>query len=232
MSHGRFHWELSGLTTADLSGLFDWETLREHIKIYGVRNSTTTAYMPTGTTSQIMGFSPCIEPYVSNIYKRTTLAGNYTVVNKYLTKYLHDSGLYNENFNKYIIASEGSIQNIDGIPDSIKALYKTAWELKQKSIVQLAIDRQPFVDQSQSMNVFFEDYTFNKFSAIQFYGWQNKLKTGSYYVRTREAVMPKKFTISHEIQKEIELAEIVKKQRVEEKLMKDDDEPICLMCSS
>jgi len=232
MSHGKFHWEMSGLCATDLSGAFDWETLRAHIAIYGVRNSLTTAYMPTGTTSQIMGCSPCIEPYVSNIYKRTTLAGTYTVVNKYLTKYLHDAGLYNESFNKYLIANEGSIQNIQGIPDTVKALYKTAWELKQKTIVQLAIDRQPFIDQSQSMNVFFEEYNMNKFTAIQFFGWSNKLKTGSYYVRTREAVMPKKFTISHEMQKEVELVELLKKQQLEQKLLQDDVEPVCLMCSS
>lgn len=232
IANGKFHWEMSGLTNADLSGMFDWETLRSHIKIYGVKNSLTTAYMPTGTTSQIMGCSPCIEPYVSNIYKRTTLAGTYTVVNKYLVKYLHDAGLYNENFNKYMIANEGSIQNIEGIPESVKALYKTAWELKQKSIVQLAVDRQPFIDQSQSMNVFFEDYNMNKFTAIQFFGWSNKLKTGSYYVRTREAVMPKKFTISHEMQQEIEMIELLKKQKAEELLLKEDDEQVCLMCSS
>jgi ribonucleotide reductase alpha subunit len=232
MSNGKFHWEMTGLTSSDLSGLFDWETLRDHIKIYGVCNSLTTAYMPTGTTSQIQGCSPCFEPYVSNIYKRTTLAGSYTVINKYLIKYLHDAGLYNADFNTYMMVNNGSIQNIQGIPDSVKALYKTAWELKQKSIAVLAADRQHFIDQSQSMNVYFEDYTMSKFTAIQFYGWQNKLKTGSYYVRTREAIMPKKFTVSHEVEREIELMETLKKKQAEEKLMPEEEEPVCLMCSS
>jgi len=230
MSRGQFHWERYNLESKDLSGMFDWETLRNHILTFGVRNSVLTAYMPTGTTSQIMGCSPCIEPYTSNLYRRTTLIGSFIVANKYLAKYLQDNNLYDENICNYIISAEGSIQNIDGIPDNIKELYKTAWEIKQKAIVQMAIDRQPFVDQSQSMNLWFEKYTDNAFTSAQFFGWKNGLKTGSYYIRTREAVMPQKFTISPNIQSKLSL-ESISKESLNMK-GEENDEEICLVCSS
>lgn len=222
--NGKFHWELYGLDKEQLSGMFDWETLREHIKIYGVRNSMTTAYMPTASTSQIMGNSICFEPYMSNIYTRTTLAGTFPVINKYLMKDLQDLGLWNEDMKSYLLVTNGSVQNIEGIPPEIKELYKTGWEIKQKNIMDLAIDRQPFIDQSQSMNLHMEVFDLDKFTSMQFYAWKNKLKTGSYYVRTREAVSAQKFTVSHDMQKQIELG------RADVNI--DQEEETCLLCSS
>lgn len=231
MSNGKFHWEMFGLEEKDLSGMFDWETLRAHIKIYGVRNSLFVALMPTGTTSQIMGNSSCFEPYVSNAYTKKTLAGKFIVINKYLVKYLTDAGVYNSTLISYLLDNDGSIQNIDGIPQHIKDIYKTTYELNQKTIVQMAIDRQPFVDQSQSMNVWFNDYTFEKFNSMQFYGWKNGIKTGSYYIRTRPAADAEKYTISADIQDKLSLADIIQHQKKNEPII-EDDETICLMCSS
>lgn len=229
--NGKFHWELYGLEAKDLSGLFDWESLRSHIKIFGVRNSLTTAYMPTGTTSNIMGCNPAFEPYVNNVFTRTTLAGKYTIMNKYLIKYLQDANMYDDKFNTYLKDNNGSIQNIEGIPENIKNLYKTAWEIKQKNIMQLAIDRQPFIDQSQSMNIWFEDFTLNKFISAQFVAWRGKLKTGVYYTRTREAVMPQKFTISAESAKELSLLETINANKINSN-NEEPEEEICLMCSA
>jgi ribonucleoside-diphosphate reductase alpha chain len=195
----KFNWELYGLKTEDMSGIFDWESLREHIKLFGVRNSVVTAYMPTGSTSTIMGFSPCFEPYTLNLFLRKTIAGSHVVGNKYLLKYLQDNGLYTEEIINYIINNNGSIQDIEGIPNTVKEIFKTAYELKQKSLMQLAIDRQPFIDQSQSMNLFFENYNIDMFSSAQFFGWKNKLKTGSYYIRSTAAVSAKKITIPKSI---------------------------------
>ena len=230
MSKGKFHWEMFGLKKKDLSGMFDWETLRSHIAIYGVRNSLCVALMPTGTTSQIMGNSSCFEPYVSNAYKKKTLAGSFIVINKYLIKYLTDADIYNDTLADYLLHTNGSIQNIDGITQHIKDIYKTTYELNQKTIIQMAIDRQPFVDQSQSMNVWFNDYTFEKFNSMQFYGWKNGIKTGSYYIRTRPAADAEKYTISADIKDKLSLADIIKQQ--ETGPVVEDDETICLMCSS
>lgn len=233
MSRGKFHWELFGLETKDLSGMFDWESLRDHIAVFGVRNSLVTAYMPTGTTSQIMGYSPCIEPYTSNVYKRTTLAGKFVVSNKYLTRYLHDNNLYSDEFNEYLLKFNGSIKDVDGIPPTIKELYKTAWEIPQSAIMQMAIDRQPFIDQSQSMNMWFDDYTLDKFTSSQFYAWKSGLKTGSYYIRTREAFTPQKFTISPDTQHLLSLSEAIRVEidREINDTVKEEEE-ICVVCSS
>jgi ribonucleoside-diphosphate reductase alpha chain len=230
ISQGKFHWELCGLEKKDLSGLFDWETLRNHIKIYGVRNSLTTAYMPTGTTSHIMGNSPCFEPYLNNVYKKTAKAGSYVVMNKYLAKYLHDNQLYGSTLNEAIIANNGSIQSIEGVPDNVKGLFKTAWEMKQSSIMRLAAERQPFIDQSQSMNLWFNEFTLDHFSSAQKFAWQNGLKTGSYYTKTRAAVTPQKVTISPELIRELSLKEVMKANE-NSKVVEEEDE-ICLMCSS
>jgi ribonucleotide reductase alpha subunit len=230
--NGKFHWELYGLENKDLSGLFDWESVRSHIKIYGMRNCLTTAYMPTGTTSSIMGCSPSFEPYVANSFTRSTLAGNFAIINKYLIKYLQDANIYDNKFNKYLLKNNGSIQNIEGIPNNIKELYKTSWEIKQKTIMQLAADRQPFIDQSQSMNLWFADYNINKFTSAQFFAWNNKLKTGNYYIRTEAAVAPQKFTISVDDIKELTLLESFKEQKKINDDLKDKEEEICLMCSA
>ena len=157
--------------------MFDWESLKIFKNMYGARNSVLMAVMPTASTSQIMGSSSCIEPYISNMYRRTVLAGQYVVMNKYLIKYLDDSGLWTSEIRNYLMATNGSIQNISAIPQYIKDIYKTVWELKQRYIIELAADRQPFIDQSQSMNLFVEDLTYQKFNSLQFYAWNKKLKT-------------------------------------------------------
>lgn len=184
----------------------------------------TTAYMPTASTSQIMGNSVCFEPYMSNIYTRTTLAGTFPVINKYLMRDLQDLGLWNEEMKSYLLLTNGSVQNIDGIPPEIKELYKTGWEIKQKNIMDLAVDRQPFIDQSQSMNLHMEIFDLDKFTSMQFYAWKNKLKTGSYYIRTREATTAQKFSVSYDMQKKIEFGKI--------DIITDQDEETCLLCSS
>lgn len=229
LSNGKFHWEMYGLKPEDLSGMFDWESLREHIKIYGVRNSMTTAYMPTASTSQIMGFAPCFEPYHSNMYRRTTLAGDFTVINKFLIHDLHEYGLWDETIGSYLLLNNGSIQNIEGIPQELKELYKTVYEIKQRSIIDLASDRQPFIDQSQSMNLFFEEFNLGKFSSVHMYAWEKKLKTGSYYIRTREAVMPPKFTVSANLSLEDQQK---LSQKMPQKIVESNEDEICLVCSS
>ena len=233
LARGVFHWELYGLTNDDLSGAYDWETLRHHIKTYGVRNSHLVALMPTASTSQIMGCSSCFEPYISNIYRRKTLAGEFIIVNKYLIHDLQKYGLWGDQMKQYLILNNGSVQNIDGIPDHMKQLYKTVWEIKQKSLVKLAAGRQPFVDQSQSMNLHFEDFTFNKFNSVQFYAWEKKLKTGCYYLRSRPAITAQKFTIDPELQKKIEKKELILQSQIQN-ASKISSEPdmLCLLCGS
>jgi ribonucleoside-diphosphate reductase alpha chain len=232
MANGKFHWELSGISKDQLSGMFDWDTLRDHINTFGVRNSLFTAYMPTGTTSQIMGNSACIEPYVSNMYTKTTLAGTYTVVNKYLFKYLHDHGLYNEKINNFLLKNNGSIQNIEGIPDSIKILYRTVWEMPQKILLQMASERQPFIDQSQSMSLWFKDYSYDKFINVIGTGWKLGLKTCSYYTRTEAGADPEKFTISQDVQEELSIEETYRKQKQLESTSVKVEEEICVVCSA
>jgi ribonucleoside-diphosphate reductase alpha subunit len=221
--NGKFNWELYGLEAKDLSGMFDWESLREQIKIFGVRNSVVTAYMPTGSTSTIMGFSACFEPYTLNLFLRKTMAGSHVIGNKYLLKYLQDNGLYTEEIINHIIRDDGSIQNIEGIPNVTKAIFRTAYELKQKSLMQLAIDRQPFIDQSQSMNLFFSrNYDIDIFSSAQLFAWKNKLKTGSYYTHGEAAVSAKKIIISNPIDDYDDVDNYEEEYR----------EEICLNCSS
>lgn len=222
LANGKFHWELYGLTKDKLSGLFDWETLRAHIKIYGIRNSLLTALMPTASTSQINGNVECFEPLTSNLYKRKVLSGEYIIINKYLINDLTKMGLWNKDIINYLKVNGGSIQGIDGLTFEFKQLYRTVWEISQKSIIEMAVDRQPFIDQSQSMNLFFQEYTFDKFTSSQVFAWQNKLKTGSYYIRTQAAVNPQKFTVTP-----------IGNSTWENNLLRnDDDAEICLLCSS
>lgn len=229
ISRGVFHWELFGLKESDLSGIFDWNSLRGHIKIFGVRNSLTTCMMPTGSTSQIMGNASCFEPIASNIFTKTTLAGNFTVINKYLIKYLQDAGLNTDDFTKNLIANNGSIQFVDGIPDNVKKIFRTAYEIPQRSLVEMNASRQAFIDQSQSFNVFFEDFTISKFSSCQMLAWKLGCKTGSYYTRTRESVMAQKFTIEPEIVNKLSLEESIIKNK---NIGRIQEEEICLSCSS
>ncbi len=178
--------------------LWDWEPLRANIAKYGVRNSLLVAPMPTASTSQILGNNECFEPYTSNIYSRRVLAGEFQVVNPWLLKDLVDMGLWSDNMKNRIIADGGSIQNVPNIPADIKALYKTVWEISQRSIVQMAADRGAFIDQSQSLNIHLKDPTMGKITSMHFAGWEMGLKTGMYYLRTMAASAPIQFTVDQE----------------------------------
>jgi len=200
ISRGVFHWELSGLTQDKLSQMYDWESLREKIKKFGVVNSVLIACMPTASTSQLLGNNECIEPYTSNIYKRQTNAGEFVVMKKYLMNDLHKINSYNVNVKNYLLASGGSVQYIDGLPQELKDLYKTVWEIDPSVLVQQAIERQPFVDQGQSLNLWMTAASRGKFTSLMGQAWRGGLKTGKYYLRTRPATTPQKFTIDPHLQ--------------------------------
>jgi len=182
----------------ELSDTFDWNGLRENIKRYGLRNSHLTALMPTASTSQIMGNSECFEPITSNIYVRKTLAGEFIVVNEYLVRELVEKELWNKEMYEEILYHNGSVQKIDRIPKDVKDKYKTAFEIKGVNILKQAVERGPFIDQTQSMNIFMATPSFDKLNSSHFYAWKNGLKTGMYYLRTQPAVDAIKFGISPE----------------------------------
>jgi ribonucleoside-diphosphate reductase alpha chain len=192
LSKGIFQFEMWDKTCSDRH---DWEFLRNEIKTHGVMNSLLIALMPTASTSQILGNNECFEPFTSNIYSRRTIAGDFVIINKHLVKNLMELGMWNNTLKDEIIKNGGSVQNIKEIPELIKNLYKTVWEIKQKSIIDLAIDRSPYVCQTQSMNLFFEEPTQTMLTSALFYGWKNGLKTGSYYIRSRPKVQAQQFTI-------------------------------------
>lgn len=179
---------------------WDWTTLRAKIKTYGVRNSLLMAPMPTASTSQILGNNECIEPVTSNIYTRRVLSGEFAMVNKHLVRDLIQLGLWNEEMKDRIIAHNGSVQYIPEIPADLKELYRTVWEIKQKSVLEMAADRGAYIDQSQSLNIHMEDTNFGKLSSLHFAAWKLGLKTGMYYLRTRPAVDAIKFTIKETAQ--------------------------------
>jgi ribonucleoside-diphosphate reductase alpha chain len=193
LSQGEFQFDMWGVRP---SKRWDWESLRTKVKQVGARNSLLLAPMPTASTSQILGNNECFEPYTTNIYTRRTLSGEHIVVNKHLLNDLVRLGLWDEETRQVIIAANGSIQNIEGIPQSLKDLYKTAWELSMKAIIDMSADRGAFICQSQSLNLFMESATFSKLTSMHFYAWQKGLKTGMYYLRTRPAADPIKFTLS------------------------------------
>ena len=172
-----------------------WEGLKQEVSKYGVRNSLLLAPMPTASTSQILGNNECFEPYTSNIYTRRVLSGEFIVVNKHLLKELIRIGLWNEELKNRIIAANGSVQDIEEIPDDIKELYKTAWEIKQKTLIDMAAERGAFICQSHSLNLFVLNPTFAKLTSMHFYGWKRGLKTGMYYLRTKAATDAIKFTL-------------------------------------
>jgi ribonucleoside-diphosphate reductase alpha chain len=174
---------------------WEWDVLKEEIKEHGMRNSLLLAPMPTASTAQILGNNECFEPYTSNIYTRRVLAGEYIIVNKHLLKDLVNLGLWNEDLKNKLISANGSVQNIEEIPANLKALYKTAWELSQKAIIEMAADRGAYICQSQSLNVFMENPNFGKLSSMHFYSWERGLKTGMYYLRTKAATDAIKFTV-------------------------------------
>jgi ribonucleoside-diphosphate reductase alpha chain len=207
-------------------GTLDWASLKARVQQHGVRNSLLMAPMPTASTSQILGFNECIEPFTSNIYTRRTLAGEFIVINKHLMRDLEKAGLWSEMMKQQIIARNGSVQGIDQIPESIQKLYKTSWEIKQKILIDMAAARGAFICQSQSLNLFVADPNYAKLTSMHFYAWKQGLKTGIYYLRTRAPVMAQKFTIDPELQKEAARSEqmrIIRKNATEEE---------CTMCSS
>ena len=173
----------------------EWDKLKKSIMKYGLRNSLLVAPMPTASTSQILGFNECFEPFTTNIYSRRTLAGEYIVVNKYLVKELLDMGIWNEEMKQMIIANNGSVQTIDHIPNEMKNRYKTGWEISQKVIIDMAADRGPYICQSQSLNLFVADPNYAKLTSMHFHAWKRGLKTGCYYLRTKAPVAAQKFTV-------------------------------------
>ncbi|KAK2745960.1 ribonucleotide-diphosphate reductase subunit rnr1 [Onygenales sp. PD_40] len=195
VSQGILQYDMWNVTPTDL---WDWAPLKEEIAKHGVRNSLLVAPMPTASTSQILGFNECFEPYTSNIYSRRVLAGEFQVVNPWLLKDLVDLGLWSDNMKNRIIADGGSIQNVPNIPDDIKALYKTVWEISQRTIVQMAADRGAYIDQSQSLNIHLKEPTMGKITSMHFTGWKLGLKTGMYYLRTMAASAPIQFTVDQE----------------------------------
>ena len=195
VSKGILQYDMWDKTPTDL---WDWDSLKAKIAQHGVRNSLLVAPMPTASTSQILGFNECFEPYTSNIYSRRVLAGEFQVVNPWLLKDLVDLGLWSDNMKNRIIAEGGSVQNIPNIPADIKELYKTVWEISQRNILQMAADRGAFIDQSQSLNIHLKEPSMGKITSMHFAGWKMGLKTGMYYLRTMAASAPIQFTVDQE----------------------------------
>lgn len=193
MSEGQMQFDLWGVKPS--GKYWDWAKLKADVAKYGVRNSLLVAPMPTASTSQILGNNECFEPITSNIYVRRVLSGEFAVVNKYLVRDLIARELWTPEVRGQIIANNGSIQNIKEIPQELKDLYKTVWEIKQKSVIDMSVGRAPFIDQSQSLNVHMQDPNFGKLSSMHFYAWKGGLKTGMYYLRTRAAVNAVQFTV-------------------------------------
>ena len=189
---GEFQFDLWGVKPSDR---WEWDVLKEEVKKHGVRNSLLMAPMPTASTAQILGNNEAFEPYTSNIYTRRTLSGEFVVVNKHLLRDLVNLGIWNDNLKNKLIAGNGSVQDINEIPQNLKELYKTSWEISQKVIIDMAADRGAFIDQSQSLNIFMENANFAKLTSMHFYGWEKGLKTGMYYLRTKAARDAIKFTV-------------------------------------
>ena len=184
-SQGLLQYNLWGLNESDLSGLWDFSVLKAEIKNFGLRNSLLVAPMPTASTAQILGNNECFEPFTSNLYKRNTLSGEYAIVNKHLVEDLVNNSLWTDNVRMKLFINNGSVQEIEEIPADIREVYKTVWEMKGKSILEMARDRNYFIDQSQSLNMFMAEPTMTKLSSAHFYGWKLGLKTGMYYLRTK-----------------------------------------------
>lgn len=221
-SKGLLQFDLWGKEPLDM---YDWKTLKENIVKYGLRNSLFIALMPVASTASIMGFNESFEPFTNNIYKRRVLSGEFILINKYLINDLTKLGLWNNDMKEKIMIHNGSVQNINEIPDDIKALYKTAWEIKQRDVIDLAIDRSIYVCQSQSLNIFMEEPNFKKLTSMHFYSWSKGSKISNYYLRTRARVQTQKFTIDPKKEKEI-LNESKKN------IICDEENGVCLMCSS
>ncbi|KQX15163.1 ribonucleoside-diphosphate reductase subunit alpha [Flavobacterium sp. Root420] len=202
MSKGEFQYNMWGMKDEELSGRWDWASLRKEVMEHGVRNSLLVAPMPTASTSQILGNNEAFEPYTSNIYTRRVLSGEFIVVNKHLLEDLVKLGLWNEDLKQEIMRHNGSVQNIDIIPQDLKELYKTVWEMSMKDIIDMSRQRGYFIDQSQSLNLFMQDANYSKLTSMHFYAWQSGLKTGMYYLRTKSAVDAIKFTLNNDKKEE------------------------------
>lgn len=229
VSKGVFQYDMWNVTP---SNRWEWDVLKEEVKKYGVRNSLLLAPMPTASTAQILGNNECFEPYTSNIYTRRVLSGEFIIVNKHLLRDLVKLGVWNDDIKNKLMAANGSVQHIDEIPDNIKALYKTAWEISQKTIIEMAADRGAYICQSQSLNIFMENANFAKLTSMHFYGWRMGLKTGMYYLRTKAATDAIKFTLDKSSM-EKPVAEEVKtvEERQAEIACSLDDPDSCEMCS-
>ncbi len=201
VSKGIFQFDMWGVQPSDR---WDWDSLRKEVMQYGVRNSLLVAPMPTASTSQILGNNECFEPYTSNIYTRRVLSGEFIIVNKHLLKDLVNLGLWNNSMKNRIIAANGSIQNIQEIPAEVKELYKTVWEIKQRTIIDMAADRGAFICQSQSLNLFVDNPTSSKLTSMHFYGWKKGLKTGMYYLRTQAASQAVQFTVEKQADEQMQ----------------------------
>ena len=192
VSKGIFQFDMWGVTPK--SKRWDWEALKREVKQNGVRNSLLLAPMPTASTSQILGNNECFEPYTSNLYTRRTLSGDFILVNKYLMKDLIEAGLWNETMRQKLIGANGSVQSIQEIPQHLKDIYKTVWEISQKVIIDMSAERGAFICQSQSLNIHITDPNFGKLTSMHFYAWKKGLKTGMYYLRSTSAADAIKFT--------------------------------------
>jgi ribonucleoside-diphosphate reductase alpha chain len=228
VSKGIFQFDMWGVTP---SSRWEWDVLKEEVIKHGVRNSLLLAPMPTASTAQILGNNECFEPYTSNIYTRRVLSGEFIIVNKHLLKDLVKEGLWNKEMRRKIMQENGSVQNINEVPQRLKDLYKTAWEISQKAIIDQAADRGAYICQSQSLNIFMENANFGKLTSMHFYGWEKGLKTGMYYLRTKAATDAIKFTVDKAVVAEPEVSiAIIEEQQAAIACSLDDPEN-CEMCS-
>jgi ribonucleoside-diphosphate reductase alpha chain len=221
-SNGILQFDMWGVTPK--SGRYDWDSLKEKVKKFGLRNSLLVAPMPTASTSQILGNNECFEPYTSNIYTRRTLSGEFIVVNKHLMKDLIDLGLWNDTMRNRLISTNGSVLAVPGIPQNIKDLYKTVWEISQKIIIDMAADRGAYICQSQSMNIFMQDPNFGKLTSMHFYAWKKGLKTGMYYLRSQAATSAIKFTLD---KSQLEQPKMEKANEIEDLKTQQQDAIAC-----
>jgi len=233
MSEGEFQFNMWNVSEDDLSGRWDWKKLRKNVIKHGVRNSLLVAPMPTASTSQILGNNEAFEPYTSNIYTRRVLSGEFIIVNKHLLEDLVELGLWNNEMKEEIMRANGSIQDIESIPQELKDLYKTVWEMSMKDIIDMGRQRGYFIDQSQSLNLFMKDPDYAKLTSMHFYGWKSGLKTGMYYLRTKSAVNAIQFTLSNKKEKEKEEGSSLSTEEFKALIQESKDNPDdCLMCGS
>ena len=231
VSQGIFQYDMWNVTP---SNRWEWDVLKEEVKKFGVRNSLLLAPMPTASTSQILGNNECFEPYTSNIYSRRVLSGEFPIVNKHLLKDLVKLGLWNDSMKNKIIAANGSVQDIAEIPAELKDIYKTVWEIKQRTLIDMAADRGAFICQSQSLNLFIQDANFAKLTSMHFYAWKKGLKTGMYYLRTKSAADAIKFTVEQSYMKQPteEVVDVNKEEAFAQMACSLDDPESCEACGS